>query len=216
MINRRNTWVSLVGAILVAAATLWLFAWLAEEVLESETVRFDAVVRASVHGLASPALTSLMQAFSGLGSVAALALISLLAIGAFVYVHRPRAAAVLASTMAGAAVLDLVLKQVFHRARPVPFFGTSPPSYSFPSGHALGSLCLYGALAMILSARAPGRWARVTIWIVAGLFAGLVGLSRIYLGVHYPSDVIAGYCTGALWVGAVGVLDKRFGGGRAP
>ncbi len=125
----------------------------------------------------------------------------LLAISLFYYFHRPRAAALLAITMAGVASLDLVLKHAFHRVRPVAFFGTSPSSYSFPSGHALGSLCFYGALAAILSTRVAGRRARLCIWTIAILLVGMIGFSRVYLGVHYPSDVIAGYCAAIVWVG---------------
>ena len=72
----------------------------------------------------------------------------------------------------------------------------------------MGSVCFYGVLAAILAARASGRGARWCIWAGAVLLIGMIGFSRIYLGVHYPSDVIAGYCAGAVWVGAVGLLSK--------
>jgi undecaprenyl-diphosphatase len=100
------------------------------------------------------------------------------------------------------------LKHAFHRPRPVAFFGAAPSSYSFPSGHALGSFCFYGMLAAILAAPARGRVAKFCVWTAAVLLVGMIGFSRIYLGVHYPSDVIAGYCAAAVWVGAVGVLDR--------
>jgi len=200
----------LLGAILVAGAALLFFGWLAEEVLEADTEQFDAFVRTAVHRLASPALTSMMQGVSFLGSVGVLATLSLLAISLFFYFHRHREAASLAIAMAGAAGLDLALKYAFHRARPAPFFGTSPNSYSFPSGHALGSLCFFGVLAAILSAHTPRRGMRLLLWMVAALFIGVIGFSRIYLGVHYPSDVIAGYCAAFVWVAAVVVLDKVF------
>ena len=78
------------------------------------------------------------------------------------------------------------------------FSAASPSSYSFPSGHALGSLCFYGILAAILAGRARGRGAEFCIWVATVLLVGMIGLSRIYLGVHYPSDVIAGYCAAAV------------------
>jgi undecaprenyl-diphosphatase len=198
----------LLSAILVATTALLIFGWLAEEVLESDTARFDEVVRATVHRLASPNVTSLMLGFSFLGSVVMQLALTLVAIFLFLYFHRPRAALLLAITMAGAAGLDVVLKLAFHRARPAAFFGTSPNSYSFPSGHALGSLCFYGALAVILSARTPRRSTRACIWAVALVLIGMIGLSRIYLGVHYPSDVIAGYSAAVVWVAAVGFSDR--------
>ena len=78
----------------------------------------------------------------------------------------------------------------------------------------MGSVCFYGVLAAILAARANGRAAKWCIWTGAVLLIGMIGYSRIYLGVHYPSDVIAGYCAGAVWVGAVGLLNKIHTNGR--
>jgi undecaprenyl-diphosphatase len=132
----------------------------------------------------------------------------------FFYFRLARMAALLAISMVGMAALDLALKLAFHRPRPVAFFGPTPSSYSFPSGHAMGSVCFYGVLAAILAARARRRVAKWSIWTGAVLLIGMVGYSRIYLGVHYPSDVIAGYCAGAVWVGALGFLDKILTDGR--
>jgi undecaprenyl-diphosphatase len=111
-------------------------------------------------------------------------------------------------TMAGAGILDGTLKLVFHRARPDPFIGIKPHTYSFPSGHALVSLCFYGLIGGILSLRSDRRWKRVAIWAAASLLVGLIGLSRIYLGVHWPSDVLAGYAAGLIWMGAVRALAR--------
>jgi undecaprenyl-diphosphatase len=198
----------LLGALLLAATALFVFGWLAEEMLEGDTQQFDAFVRTAVHQLATPGLTRLMQVFSFLGSVAAVTATCFVAICVSLYFRRTRMAALLAITMLGVAALDVALKHAFHRPRPVAFFGATPSSYSFPSGHALGSFCFYGILAAILAARARGRGAKFCVWLAAVLLVGMIGFSRIYLGVHYPSDVIAGYCAAAVWVGAVGFLDR--------
>jgi len=195
-------------ALLLAAAALFVFGWLAEEMLEGDTQRFDIFVRTAVHQFATPGLTRLMQAFSFLGSVAAVSAMSLVAICVSLYFHRARTAALLAITMLGVAALDVALKYAFHRPRPVAFFGPTPASYSFPSGHAFGSLCFYGVLAAILAARARRPVIKFCLWIAAALLVGMIGFSRIYLGVHYPSDVIAGYCAGAVWVAAIGLLNR--------
>jgi undecaprenyl-diphosphatase len=204
----------LLGTLLIAATALFVFGWLAEEMLEGDTQQFDAFVRTAVHQLATPSLTRLMQVFSFLGSVAAVTTMCLVAVCVSLYFRRTRAAVLLAITMLGVAVLDVALKHAFHRPRPVAFFGAAPGSYSFPSGHALGSLCFYGILAAILAARVRGRGAKFCVWMAAALLVGMIGLSRIYLGVHYPSDVIAGYCAATVWVGAVGFLDRTLGRGE--
>jgi membrane-associated phospholipid phosphatase len=198
----------LLGLLLVAATTLFVFGWLAEEVLEGNTQQFDVFVRTAVHQLATPGLTRLMQAFSFLGSVAAVTTMCLVAICVSLYYRRARTAALLAITMLGVAVLDVALKHAFHRPRPTAFFGPTPSSYSFPSGHAFGALCFYGVLAAILAARVRQRIAKFCLWMAAAFLIGMIGFSRIYLGVHYPSDVIAGYLAGAVWVAAVLSLDK--------
>ena len=197
----------LLCALLLAVTALFVFGWLAEEMLEGDTQQFDAFVRTAVHQFATPSVTRLMQISSFLGSVAAVTGMSLVAVCVSLYFRHTRTAALLAITMLGVAALDVALKHAFHRPRPVAFFGASPSSYSFPSGHALGSLCFYGVLAAILAGRARGRRAKFCIWVATVVLVGMIGLSRIYLGVHYPSDVIAGYCAAAVWVGAVGFLD---------
>ena len=195
----------LIAGILVASTALLFFGWLAEEMLEADTAQFDTFVRTTIHGLVSPRLTSAMQGISFLGSVAFIVGLTVVTLALFIYFHRPRAAVLLAATMTGAAVLDEVLKYAFHRSRPVAFFGTSPGSYSFPSGHALESMCFYGVMAVILSERTPTRAGRMLIYAGTILLVGAIGISRIYLGVHYPSDVIAGYLAAIFWVGSVGL-----------
>jgi membrane-associated phospholipid phosphatase len=202
------------GAFLFAAAALFIFGWLAEEMLEGDTQRFDSLVRAAVHQHATPGLTRSMMGFSFLGSVATVSVLGVVVLSAFLYFRQVRLAALLGITMIGMAALDFVLKLAFHRPRPVAFFGPSPSSYSFPSGHSFGALCFYGVLAAIFAARAHGKPAKSFIWIVAAVLIAMIGLSRIYLGVHYPSDVIAGYCAGAVWVAAVGLMDKILTGRR--
>jgi undecaprenyl-diphosphatase len=205
----------LLGALLIAAAALFVFGWLAEEMLEGDTRQFDEFVRTAIHQLATPGLTRLMQVFSFLGSAAAVTAMCLAAVCVSLYYRRTQTAAMLSITMLGVAALNVALKLAFHRSRPIAFFGSTPSTYSFPSGHALGSFCFYGMLAAILAARARGRGAKFGIWMAAALLIGMIGFSRIYLGVHYPSDVIAGYCAAAVWLGAVGLHERTLGSGKS-
>ena len=189
-----------------AVLALFLFAWLGNEVLQGDTQHFDLAIRAWVHRFASPGMTSAMTAISLLGYNILIAEL-LIAFAAFAWLRWRRAAVWLAVAMAGALALDMTLKYAYHRTRPIAYFGAAPLSYSFPSGHALCSFCFYGVMAGLLSARIKSLAWRVAIWIAAAVLVIAIGLSRIYLGVHYPSDVLAGYLAAAVWVGTVIVLD---------
>jgi undecaprenyl-diphosphatase len=108
--------------------------------------------------------------------------------------------------MAGALVLDISLKHAFHRQRPTPFFGPLPHTYSFPSGHAMFSVCFYGVLAGLVADRTNSRVIKICIWLLAVVLIAAIGLSRIYLGVHYPTDVLGGYLA-AVWVSSTIAFD---------
>lgn len=191
-----------------AVSALVFFGWLADEVLEGSTQAFDESVRSFIHAHASPVLTFVMRLLTMLGSTTWLTAMGVcIAIG-FLIVGWRRGVVLFALTMAGATVLNLTLKYSFGRARPSAFFETPlPSSYSFPSGHALFALCFYGALAAIVAPRLRHLAARIIVWTVVALLIVLIGLSRIYLGVHYPSDVLAGYAAALVWVVMVAFGD---------
>ncbi len=200
---------SFAAGLAASVAAVLVFAWLAEHVAAGATIAFDAAVRACVHQHASPGLTALMRLVSAIGSPLPLFLLCALTFAALLAAHSQRAALFFAVTMIGAMALDATLKLSFQRARPVPFFGTpTPHSYSFPSGHALLLACYCGMVAALATARVRSRAARLLIWTAAAVLAGMVGYSRIYLGVHYPSDVIGGYAAAIVWVTAAAHADR--------
>ncbi|HZS04985.1 MAG TPA: phosphatase PAP2 family protein [Blastocatellia bacterium] len=200
---------TLLFGLAAALGALLFFAWLADEMLEGDTRRFDEATRAAIHQYASPALTSLMRVVTMLGSVTFLAASGLCVATIFLIAGRWRALVMFFITMLGATLLDVTLKLGFRRTRPVPWFDTPlPGSFSFPSGHALGSFCFYGALAAIIAARTRSHIVRIITWALAALLILLIGLSRIYLGVHYPSDVLAGYAAALVWVMVVAFGDR--------
>ena len=180
-----------------------------EEMLEGDTTRFDSFVRSVVHSYATNLLTAAMKFVTLVGSSLLMIPISVLALAVF-YVRREyHTVKILIATFVGALALELTLKLAFHRARPVPFFDlVAPGSYSFPSGHALVSLCVFSGVAMVISQRVTRAIVKVTVWLLALLLALGIGFSRIYLGVHYPSDVLAGYAAGAVWLVAIHFVDK--------
>ena len=185
------------------ALALILFAWLADAVFEGQLKRFDLGVRARVHELFNPDVTTFMQAMTFLGSIVFLTSLFVVIVAVWLLMGKRRPAAWLAIAVGGSVVLDLSLKLSFHRTRPVPFIGAVPLTYSFPSGHALSSFCFYGVLAGLVCARVENPVLRALIWTVTTALVSAIGLSRIYLGVHYPTDVIAGYLAAAAWVSSL-------------
>jgi undecaprenyl-diphosphatase len=191
---------SLVISLFCSAFFLILFAWLSEEVFEGGLQRFDSGVRMKVHEFFSPQLTEFMQDMTFLGSVGFLTTLFAIIVAVWLAKGMKRPAVWLTIAAGGSVVLDVSLKLSFHRTRPVPFVGVVPLTYSFPSGHALSSFCFYGVLAGLLCARIQSRAIRILIWAAAATLVLAIGLSRIYLGVHYPTDVVAGYVSAAAWV----------------
>jgi undecaprenyl-diphosphatase len=205
----------LVGAALAAglafaAAAMLLFVWLGGEVLEGETRSVDLWVRNTIHGHAVPGLTTVMVAASRWGAPGVLAMFGVVAALVFLLEGWRRAALLVLLTMAGAGILDVLLKHLYGRARPLPLFDfyPSPHSYSFPSGHALFATCFFGGVAVLASHRLRHPVTQGAVWIVAVLAIALIGISRIYLGVHYPTDVLGGLAAGAVWVGTVALGDR--------
>jgi undecaprenyl-diphosphatase len=207
---RDNRWLAVIPVSLVfAVISLLLFAWLAEQMLAQGIQRFDDTIRASVHQHAFPLLTHSMWAITYLGDWQVILAGSLLLLIFFWYRRAGDYLRLLLVTLTGAGVLDGVLKLIFQRPRPDPFFASKPDTYSFPSGHSLVSLCFYGLLAGMISLHAQKAWQKVAAWTAALLLIGSIGFSRIYLGVHWPSDVLAGYAAAIVWMGAVRLMAKK-------
>ena len=190
-------------AVAVAIAAAIGFAWLAWALGRGELTAFDDAYRAGLHSFAGPSLTQSMRVVTLLGSQIVVLTITACAAFFLFSAGRRSAGALILIAMAGAEVLEAGLKAQFHRQRPEPFFDTIlPGSYSFPSGHALLSLCLYGVLAWLIGARLSAP-ARRGIRASAVVLILIIGASRVYLGVHYPSDVIGGFLAAIAWIAAL-------------
>lgn len=166
---------------------------------------------------AGPAWLDLaMLDLTSLGSIAVLGVITL-ASGGFLLMRGQRlAASALAAGLAGAIVLSESLKAVFERTRPPEAFRAAEAlNSSFPSGHALLATAVYLTLGVLLARAVTRRRLKAYIVGVAMQLAVLVGVSRVYLGVHWTTDVLAGWCVGAVWAAlcwiAVHLVQRRAG-----
>jgi undecaprenyl-diphosphatase len=188
----------------IAAIAALIFAWLAVIVLQDTVPPFDTAVRDAIHAEDSPGLTFLMRSITLLGSGWFLWPAGTVIVYALVRSDRRREAALFAISVLGANLLDQGLKFTFHRTRPEAYFGEVQPStYSFPSGHAFVSFCFYLTIAEVLTSPEWPRRVRVLVWACAIVITGLIGFSRVYLGVHYPTDVLAGYAGAISWLSLV-------------
>ena len=200
---------ALIAGLLAAGAALVLVTWLGREIMEGEVLGMDEGIRALLHKLVSPTATTIMIAASVYGAPSVLVPLALAAALAFQLRGWSRGALLVVITVAGAGLLNWLLKLSFGRVRPVAFFDYPlPGSPSFPSGHSIFAASIFGGVAALLSPRLEHPALRIGVWSFAIFLTLLVGFSRVYLGVHYPSDVLAGYSIAVIWVTAVALGDR--------
>nr|WP_306220618.1 phosphatase PAP2 family protein [Cohnella sp. WQ 127256] len=113
------------------------------------------------------------------------------------------------TAIGGAALLNAVLKSIFQRDRPNIYRLAEETGYSFPSGHSMVAFALYVVLIYLLWRHTGSKWGRVILIAAGSLFIVSIGLSRIYLGVHYPSDVLGGYLASGIWLGLIIGIYQR-------
>jgi len=176
---------------------------LTEDVLERESiVRLDNWVLNHTYLVQSPGLTRAMIFISDLGSGYFIWPVATLSIIALVYKRRRLEARFVAAAMVGGGVLNIVLKNAIHRARPVPPDGTELVQawgWAYPSGHAFLSVIFYFTIAYFIYRRFRTKTAGLSVFAIAFCMACAIALSRIYLQVHYLSDVLAGLLAGLTW-----------------
>ncbi|MCF6093030.1 phosphatase PAP2 family protein [Microaerobacter geothermalis] len=194
----------LTWGIFVGVLWLLLFAKLVEDLLFQELRQFDSLVTSVVQNFTSPIMTKIAIIITNVGS--AWTEISLfLIVGGYLFFRRKfvREIVILFSSLAGGWLLNEALKAIFHRARPDIQHLVEVGGYSFPSGHAMVSMTFYGMLGYLfwfhLRRKNRPSW---YVAVLTSLLIFFIGISRIYLGVHFPSDVIAGFSAGGVWLTA--------------
>jgi undecaprenyl-diphosphatase len=194
---------------ILAALALAAFVWLMAAVAAGRTLPFDLQVRSRIHDIAANPLTTAMTIVTSFGS---LRWIGFAAVAACVLLQREghsRQALVVAVVLAGSIPIENGLKLLVRRQRPAAFFNVvEPATYSFPSGHAFFSTSFYGALGYVSARLARKRTQGAIIWLSAISSIVLICLSRVYLGVHYPTDVAGGVLIACFWMNAVLMFVK--------
>jgi undecaprenyl-diphosphatase len=203
--NRRRTfYLVLLGGLFLAALLMAGFAEIHEDLSQPHHMAIDEAILAGIHAHDRPSLTALAKTLSFIGSPKTLIPLVLVA-STLLWLRRYRHDALLVLlSMGGAGALDTAMKLHYRRIRPdLPWAFVQEHSFSFPSGHSVLAVVLYGMLTYLLLQHERKPWQRTAL--VLGSIALIlgIGLSRIYLGVHYPSDVLAGYIVGTVWLMAI-------------
>jgi membrane-associated phospholipid phosphatase len=203
----------------IALGAVAVFAYVAHFVSRGVTQTLDDSVLRWIELHRTPFLDKAMLEVTVLGSGVVLLMIVVVA-SLFLWLTQHKwSVYILLTGVLGGQFLNHVLKGLFDRPRPSSVeWVTQVHSLSFPSGHAMTSMITYGSVAYLVARLEPKRLLRTVTWIMTAAIIVLIGVSRLYLGVHYPSDVIAGYLGGIAWIGfvAASVEAVRFFAGRRP
>jgi membrane-associated phospholipid phosphatase len=183
----------------IALVAMLFFAFLADAIYNQEAFALDTFANPFLHSISSPLLDAVMNGVTSLGSVPIVGVLLVLAVVLLLYRGLRAEALFLAAAIGGSVALNGTMKVIVSRPRPALPWANVLPDYSFPSGHSMNSLVFYLAIAMIVWARYGQRAGGVAV-AVALIIAVAVGFSRVYLGYHYPSDVIGGFAAGLAWL----------------
>lgn len=194
-------------ALLFIAGSVWAFLALGEEISEGEQLRFDRAILLFFRNPLDPSdpigpgwVESGMRDITALGGTVILTLMTAGVAGYLLLAGKRSAALFMVVSIVGAMLLSFAIKAGFERPRPdlVPH-GTPVYTASFPSGHATGAAATYLTLGALLARFQARRWVKIYLLGLAVTITVLIGLSRVYLGVHWPSDVLAGWTLGSSW-----------------
>lgn len=220
--NQKNSiWfpILILIAIIIIAGALWLFVELTDEVLEGETHTFDTRILLAMRDaddISDPCgpkwLEEMGRDFTALGGIPVLGLVTTACVGGMFITGYRRTSYLILFAVIGGAILTFSLKSGIDRPRPdlVPY-GSHIYTRSFPSGHAMLSTITYLSLGFLLTGRYKQIIMQIYIVMVSILIACLVGLSRVYLAVHWPTDVIAGWALGSAWTLFCWIIGYKLG-----
>lgn len=207
---RESRLVRVVAGFALAALVLAAVGWLVTGPYRNFPGAFDASIRNSIRQMQSSMWTALFLAVSKLGSGLYLWVIGAAAGIVFIFLRWFRPLLLFILVMAGQAALHHGFKWLIVRPRPSAMINyRAIESFSFPSGHALSAACLYGMIAWIVTTQIETPAAKAGIWIFTVVLVFLIGMSRVYIGIHHPTDVLAGFLAAVIWTAAVTWADRK-------
>ncbi|WP_029053328.1 phosphatase PAP2 family protein [Sporosarcina ureae] len=186
------------------------FAYIARSIHLQTISSFDEPIIDFVQSAESPGLTSIMKLFTTIGSTTSVVLLAILTLGVLLWKKHRAQAVLFAIVLAGTGILNQVLKFIFKRERPDFNRLIDIGGYSFPSGHTMMAFSLYTILAYILWRNVKNTGSQVVIIILAAMMIVMIAVSRIYLGVHFPSDIVGGVLASSVWLFASIAFYQRF------
>ncbi|PGY08490.1 phosphatase PAP2 family protein [Bacillus sp. AFS031507] len=191
----------LVIAFSISVVSIIGFSLISLLISDQKIIHFDRTVIDMVQGSETLVLTNVMKFFTFIGSAPFVIVLSLFLLF-FLYkvLHHRFELILFAAAITGSAILNGILKQFFQRVRPDFHRLIDIEGYSFPSGHAMNAFTVYGILSFLLWRHIPSRFGRGVLISVSMVMILAIGISRIYLGVHYPSDIIGGYFASGFWI----------------
>lgn len=194
--------VFLIVGVLIAVAGTLAFAQMGDWVKDGATQGLDVATLRWLKDHHTPLLTNMARELTYLGTGTVVLMIVAVAALFLWHTRHKHSAILLLAAVSGNIILNGVLKYFFHRDRPTVFdWQTSAVSSSFPSGHAMSATVCYGTVAYLVIRLQKRRWSQWLTGIAAGMIILLICATRLYLGVHYPSDVVAGILVGLAWAG---------------
>jgi undecaprenyl-diphosphatase len=193
--------VELIILLAIFGGALVIFIGIAQMIFKDNKSDFDLQAFKILSGSVSDINTDVMQFFTLLGTHIFLIPANIILVAYFLFIKKHRWYSVKIPVVAlSSLVLMFSLKYLFRRSRPLAPLLEQARGYSFPSGHALISFTFYGLLIYLTWQNVKNIWVKWSITLALALLIFVIGLSRVYLRVHYASDVIAGYCVGCMWL----------------
>jgi len=197
---------SLIGAIGFTLISIWIG--------DQRITNFDQIIISKVQGAESDNLTAIMKFFSLIGSGLVVSILAIIMLAVLAKLQYRRELLFYVGILLGSTILNTVLKLIFQRVRPTIHRIVEVNGYSFPSGHSMAAFTFYGIIIFLLWKHIPNFYWRIIMIAVGSVMILAIGISRIYLGVHYPSDIVGGYLASGTWLAiSIGlyqyVLERR-------